>query len=296
MLKRLSTSVLSLLLSCTATTATAAEPARVRAYVDADTANEVDDPYAIYRALVAPELEVVGLSSMSWKSADDFAAGTRKSQRMNEEILALTGRAGAVSHPLGALAPMPDERTPVDSPAARDIIAKAKETPDGTKLRVYVLGGYTNVASALLLDAGLKERIAVYLMGYKYADGRFTTDEFNAEGDLNAARYMLRSGVELHVMPANILGRFLWSRAAVDEHFKGRGGVRDYLVARWQSEAPRDAQRILWDIAVFEATLRPALAKAEDAKVDGGATVHVWVEVDVAGMQADYWKATEGGR
>ncbi len=48
--------------------------------------------------------------------------------------------------------PMPAASTPVDSPAARDLIAKAKAMPDGKKLQVFVLGAYTNVASALLLD------------------------------------------------------------------------------------------------------------------------------------------------
>ncbi len=270
--------------------AVAAGDARVRAYVDADTANEVDDPYAIFRALVAPEFEVVGLSSAGWKT-DDFAAATRASQKMNEEVLTLLGLSRSIPHPLGALSRMPDRSTPVDSPAARDIIARARETPAGQKLHIFVLGCYTNVASALLIDPGIKGRVAVYAMGYNYRDGRLATDEFNCEGDPNAATSLLGSGVDLHLMPASVLRDFWWDKSAVDDHFKGRGGIKDYLVARWEAVAPRDGRRILWDIAVFEAYLRPGSAKLETIDRDG-AKVRVWVEVDKEAMQSDYWAET----
>jgi len=267
------------------------KPAKPRVYIDTDTANEIDDPYAIFRALVAPELDVVGLSSMSWRDMD-FAAGARQSQQMNEEILALMTLTDRVSHPLGAHQPMPDASTPVDSPASRDIIAKAKETPAGRKLHVFVLGAYTNVASALLMEPAIKDKMAVYVMGYNYVDGRFQTDEFNCQGDLNAAACLPRTGVELYVMAASTLLDYQWAKADVDAHFKGQSGIRDYLVNRWESWAPTAAHRILWDTAVFEAFLNPELARLETVSLDG-ATVRVWTGVDREAMQADYWAATK---
>ncbi|WP_254053490.1 SGNH/GDSL hydrolase N-terminal domain-containing protein [Singulisphaera sp. GP187] len=267
-------------------------PTKPHVYIDTDTANEIDDPYAVFRALVAPEFQVVGLSSMSWGGNPDFAAGTRKSQKMNEDVLALMQLTDRISHPLGALSPMPDASKPVDSPAARDIIAKAKELPVGEKLQVFVLGAYTNVASALLLDPSLKDKLAVHVMGYNFVDGRLKTDEFNCQGDLNAASYLLKSGVELYAMPANILWGFLWTKADVDAHFKGKEGVRDYLVKRWEAHAPNDPRRILWDIAVFEAILRPKLAIRTEVVLEGS-RIQVWTKVDGKAMQADYWAATQ---
>ncbi len=78
----------------------------------------------------------------------------------------------------------------------------------------------------------------------------------------------------------------------MDRHFKGKGGVRDYLVKRWEAHAPKDASRILWDIAVFEAYLHPDLATLKEV-THNGANLRVWTEVNVAGMQADYWAATK---
>jgi inosine-uridine nucleoside N-ribohydrolase len=251
--------------------------------VDTDTANEVDDPYAVFRALVAPEFDVVGLSSMSWRDKQPFADGVKESQRMNEDILALMKRTDQISHPLGALTPMPDPATPSDSPAARDIIAKAKAMPAGQKLHVFVLGAYTNIASALLRDPSVKEKIVVFVMGYNYVDGLIRTNEFNCEGDLNAASYLLTSGVELHVMPANVLNSYQWTKADIDRHFKGQGGIRDYLVKRWETHAPNDSQRVLWDTAVFEAFLHPNLATEKEIS-HKGFRIRVWTDVDTPGM------------
>lgn len=261
-------------------------------YIDTDTANEVDDPFAIYRALLAPEFNVVGLSSAGWGAPNVFGNNTRTSQKMNEELLALLKLGDRVSHPIGALRPMPEASTPVDSPAARDLIAKAKAMPGGRELQVFVLGAYTTVASALLMDPGIKDKIAVHVMGFRYDDKRLTPSEFNTMGDLHAAAHLLRSGVELKIMQNTALGDFVWSKAEVDAHFKGKGGVPDYLVKRWETHCPKDTRRILWDIAVFEAVLRPELATQQEIEHEG-AKIHVWTAVDLPGMKADYWKATE---
>ncbi|WP_406699535.1 SGNH/GDSL hydrolase family protein [Singulisphaera sp. Ch08] len=267
-------------------------PTKPQVYIDADTGNEVDDPFAIYRALVAPEFHVVGLTSAGWGKTADFPTNTRTSQKMNEEVLGLLKLEDRIPHPIGALNPMPAVSTPVDSPAARDIIAKAKAMPNGQKLQVFVLGCYTNVASALLLDPSIKDKMAVHVMGFRYDDKRLTPNEFNTLGDLHAAAHLLKSGVELKAMVNSTLGQFQWSKAEVDAHFKGKGGVRDFQVKRWESHAPNDRNRTLWDIAVFEAVLRPELATLTEV-VHDGSKLHVWTHVDVKGMQADYWEATK---
>ncbi|MES2466890.1 MAG: SGNH/GDSL hydrolase family protein [Verrucomicrobiota bacterium] len=280
--------------SAAAGTGGAAKPEspKLEVYIDTDTANEVDDPFAIYRALLAPEFNVVGLSSAGWGEPKDFETNARSSQKMNEELLGLLNLGDRLPHPLGALNPMPAAATPVDSPAARDLIAKAKAVPEGRKLQVFVLGAYTNVASALLLEPGIKDRMAVHVMGFRYDDQRLTPTEFNTLGDLHAAAHLLKCGVELKIMQNTALGDFFWSKAEVDVHFKGKGGVADYLVRRWETHSPKDTQRVLWDIAIFEAVLRPHLAPLQEIEHEG-AKLHLWTRVDLMGMKADYWEATK---
>ncbi len=211
---------------------------------------------------------------------------------MNEELLGLLNLTDRISHPIGALKPMPGAATPVDSPAARDIIAKANAMPSGEKLQVFVLGCYTNVASALLLDPSIKDKISVHLMGFNFLDNQLKPSEFNSLGDLHAAAFLIKSGVELKVMVNTSMQKFHWKKKDVIAHFKDKGGVPEYLVNRWQEHCPNSSQRILWDIAVFEAVLRPQLATLTEITQEGS-RIQVWTHIDVQGMQADYWEATK---
>ncbi len=267
-------------------------PSKPHVYIDTDMAAEIDDSFAVYRALIAPELNVVGVSSIGWQGPLDFPVNTQASQKMIEDVLALLGLKESISHPIGAMNPMPEKHKPVDCPAARDIIAKAKAVPIGEKLQVFVLGAYTNVASALLLDPGIRDNLTVHVMGFRYDDARLTTNESNCQSDLHAAAWLLESGVELKIMPSSTLRQFQWSKADADTHLKGKGGVRDYLVKRWESYAPNSTEHTQWDIAVFEAFLRPQLATLSKG-VHDDAGFQIWTGVDIPGMKADYWEATK---
>ena len=94
---------------------------KIRVIIDADTANEIDDFYAIVRGLLAPEFQVEGLCSATF-GRNPPTRNIRASQQFNEEILAHLGLSGAIPAPMGSATPMPDKRTPADSPAARHII------------------------------------------------------------------------------------------------------------------------------------------------------------------------------
>ena len=54
-----------------------------------------------------------------------------------------------------------DEKTPVDSPAARFIVEKAREYSVDRPLYVLAIGAITNVASAILMDPSICEKIVV---------------------------------------------------------------------------------------------------------------------------------------
>ena len=79
-----------------------------RVLIDADTANEVDDPYAIVRALIEPSLEVVGLASAQWQVSHWATPTTMEdSQRLNEFLLGHLDRTD-LPHPRGAAARLYD--------------------------------------------------------------------------------------------------------------------------------------------------------------------------------------------
>jgi inosine-uridine nucleoside N-ribohydrolase len=204
---------------------------------------------------------------------------------------------------------MTDVTSPVDSPAARHIIARARDGGAGGKLVVLALGAATNLASALLLDPSIADRVVFGFIDGDYNDGRWGPGIYNWKNDIHAVQVLFGSRVDYLHMPAPSVSRDLTvGKREVDRHLKGRGGVWDFLVGRWESH-PRAATRerwVLWDVALVEAVLRPRLATAEtvaaplirdaetvEQRPDNPRKVTVFRAIDAEGMHADYWDALD---
>lgn len=274
---------------------------RVRMIIDSDTANEIDDLYAIVRALLEPRFDIRGLSSAQWNHRLSPPDTVMQSQRLNEDLLALLGRRD-IPHPLGAEMIMGkpwggDE--PRDSPAAQLMITLARQMPPGQKLVIASLGAVTNVASAIKLAPDIVPRIACYNLGGRYhADRRvWDKDEFNVRNDLNATNFLFNTeGLELHQMPINILFEFRFRRDEVMQRLAARGGVWGYLATRWLTHSPANETWIMWDLALIQALARPELAT--EARVmtppeNRQREIHVYTRVDTEGLLRDWWQVFE---
>jgi inosine-uridine nucleoside N-ribohydrolase len=279
----------------------------MRVIVDADTANEIDDLYAIVRALVAPEFQVEGLTSAHYTRSTKSNETVGRSQAINEQILDAMGLRGSIPHAIGADRSMAAPTTPVDSPAARLIIEKAHAGGPNDKLVVFALGACTNLASALLLDPTIESKVVFAFIDGDFKEGRWGPGIFNWKNDIHAVKAIFESDVEYIHMPAPTVSvEMELSKEMVDQHLKGRGGVWDLLVDRWET-FPRTANRkkkTMWDIALIEAVLRPELAtsaivgapiihNAETVEPfdDNPRKVKVFAAIDAEGMQRDFWEA-----
>lgn len=281
----------------------------VRVIVDADTANEIDDLYAIVRALVAPEFRVEGLTSAHYTRSTKPNETVHRSQAINEQILDAMALRESIPHPLGADRSMAAPATPVDSPAARLIIERAHAGGPDDKLLVFALGACTNLASALLLDPSIESKVVFAFIDGDYKDRRWGPGIFNWKNDIHAVKVIFESKVEYIHMPApSVSVEMELSKKEVDEHLSGRGGVWDLLVDRWET-FPRTAKKetkTMWDIALIEAVLRPKLATPvvvgaptiHDSKTvqqfpDNPRRVTVFEAIDADGMRRDFWEAID---
>jgi purine nucleosidase len=265
--------------------------------IDADTANEIDDLYAIVRALRAPGLHVLALSSAQWNhrlSPDD---SVMRSQVLNEDLVRLLGRQD-IPVPLGAEMIMGKPwggTEPSDSPAAQMIIRSARAMPEGQKLTVISLGAVTNLASAIRIAPDIVPRLACYALGARFDSARqvWNKDEFNVRNDLNAFNYLLDAeGLELHVMPVNILLDFKFRQDETVQRLGGRGPLWDYLAARWLSHAPTAREWIMWDLALVQAWLRPELAEQAQFTTppeNKERQIRVYTRIDRESMLRDWW-------
>ncbi len=244
----------------------------VRAVLDTDTYNEIDDQFALVYALLAPErirLEAVyaapffypALNSRSSSAADGM-------EKSHGEILRILDRMPFARRPdvfRGADRFLPDGTRPVPSPAAVDLVRRAQATRTGERLCVFATGAITNVASALLLDPGIADRITVVWLGghpHAWPDGL----EFNLCQDVAAAQTIVRSRVPFVQIPCKNVAEHL--RTTVPEmaaHVRGRGAIGDYLFkifdgydnAGDRAGAP-GWSKPLWDIACVAVAIQPA--------------------------------------
>ncbi len=224
----------------------------VHVVLDTDTFNEVDDQFALTYALFSGgriELEAVHAAPFHNGLSSGPADGMARSFNEIKQILDLTGRTD-VPALRGSDRWMASPDQPVDSPAARDLIERSKAHRDGP-LYVAAIAAITNVASAILLDPSIVERIVVCWLGGQPHDWP-TADEFNLSGDVHASRVLLDSGVPLVQFPCQQVAEMLRvSRPEIDRHFGGRGKVGDYL-AGIIADVLRDvpgATRVIWDLA-----------------------------------------------
>ena len=296
-------------LACCCFGASGRADAPVRVIVDADTANEIDDLYAIVRAIAAPEFQVEGLTSAHFTRSTESNETVHRSQKINEQLLDAMGLRSSIPHPVGADRSMPDAMTAVDSPAARFIIERAHAGDKNNKLIVFALGACTNLASALVLDPSIESKVIFAFIDGDYKDGKWGPGIFNWKNDISAVKVIIESEVEYFHMPARSVSvEMKLSKNDVDQHLKGKGGVWDLLVDRWET-FPRTANqkvKVMWDVSLIEAILRPELATPvvvgapiiHDAQTveqypENKRRVTVFEAIDAEGMDRDFWKAID---
>ncbi|THH34609.1 nucleoside hydrolase [Neolewinella litorea] len=289
---------LLLLLATSCRSPVLAQPTeKVRLILDSDTANEIDDLYAIAYLFAEESIDWVGLNSAQWFHHMSGDSTVYQSQRLNEELLTLAGRLD-LPHPLGADTIMGQPwggYDPRDSPAARLIIQEARRAGAG-KLVVMCIGASTNLASAIALAPDIKDKITAYVLGFQYdTTGRYwNKDEFNIRRDLNAANYLLNAeGLELHVMPTSTARQYEWRREPTFERLDRSGPIGAYLKARWQNFAPGAESWIMWDVALLQAFLHPKQATQIQVTTPPENTrrqVWIYTDIDEEAMARDYWQ------
>lgn len=277
-----------------------------------DTDPGQDDAVAILLALASPELEVLGLTTVAGNVP---LALTQKNARMVCELAARTEIpvfAGCDAPLRRALvtAEHVHGRTGLDGPAlpaptmplaqghAVDfIINTLRREPEGT-ITLCTLGPLTNIATALGRAPDIAPRIRrIVLMGGAYFEvGNITpAAEFNIYVDPEAAEIVLKTGIDIVILPLDVTHKALTTRARIDA-FRALGTDVGTAVAdltdffeRFDMEKYGSEGAPLHDPCVIAWLLKPELFS--------GRRINVEVETQsdlTRGMTvADWWGVTE---
>ncbi len=238
---------------------------RVDVVLDTDTYNEVDDQYALAYLLRSGErLRVEAIYAAPFSRcggrfasirAETPAQGMEQSYEEILHILRLCGREELTPRVFrGATAYLPDESHPVDSPAARDLAARAMEHTPEQPLYVAAIGAITNVASALLLQPAIRDRIVVVWLGghaHDWPDCR----EFNLYQDVAAARVVFNSGAAVVQLPCmGVVSAFSTTAPELIHWLKGKNALCDYLVDLTLQDSARNIGEGCWSRPIWDVT------------------------------------------
>ncbi len=243
------------------------KPGKLDLVVDTDAFNEIDDQFAIAYALRSPErINLCALyaapffNSLSSSPADGMEKSYHEIRRVLERMH--DPRASDESFVLrGSEGYLPDGDTPVESDAARDLVRRALAAKD--VLYVAAIGAITNVASAILMEPKIVDKLVLIWLG-GHAPGWSSTKEFNLKQDIHAARVVLDSGVPLVLIPCcGVADRLTLSVPELERWLDGKNALGTYLtenVRRALADDPGDfpgAARVIWDISAIAYIINP---------------------------------------
>ncbi|NJN27842.1 MAG: nucleoside hydrolase [Cyclobacteriaceae bacterium] len=279
-----------------------AQTTKTRVIVDADTGNEVDDLYAITRALIAPEFEVLALNSTQWENSHWNMDKTMEvSQRLNERILSYLNMSN-LPHPRGSYYRLYDWGQDVAqySGAAHRIILEAQKASPEHKLTIIALGALTNVASALLIAPDIAPNIRLYCLGtsYHFEKGYWKKTDFNCLMDPHAIDVVFdNAALEVHITPVNVAATMKVTREKLAENFMGKQDLRGFLYERWMTHMDGGYhERVLWDLLPVYMLLKPGWA--EEVMIgtppeNTARQIYVTKSFDHKKMEEDFWLETQ---
>jgi purine nucleosidase len=196
---------LILILLCLAAGLSAAA-ARIPVILSTDVGNEIDDQWAVAYLLTNPQFEVLGMVSAHAPTLPPPAAHYTYRVLVDE----VENRLNLASHPPlfeGSSLPLADTHSPRPNAGVDFIIGASRDFSKDHRLDVLTIGAATDVASAILQDPAIVDRIRVVAMGFnRWPDGG---DEFNVANDPRAWQVILNSEVPVVIGSGDVCRDYL---------------------------------------------------------------------------------------
>ena len=226
--------------------------------MDTDTFNEIDDQFALaYMLKSQDKLNVKAINAAPFFNGHSTSPedGMLRSYDEILHVLKLLGMEQFNDFVYqGSTTFLTDEKTPVESPAARNLVKLAHQQDVEKPLYIIALAAITNIASALLLDPSIREKIVVVWLGgnsYTWPNNK----EFNLFQDIAAARVVFDSGVPVIQLPCmGVVSELRTTGPELRFHLKDGNAFCDYLIDITYKEAQLNNQgdcwsRAIWDVA-----------------------------------------------
>ena len=234
---------------------------------DSDTYNEIDDQFALAYLIKNNDklrLKAIYAAPFFNDKSTGPKDGMEKSYDEIKNILALMGvekQYGSVTFK-GSDAFLSSEDAPVVSDSAKDLAERAMNYTPDAPLYVVAIGAITNVASALLINPAIRDRIVIVWLGGNALDWH-NNREFNLFQDVASARVVMGCGAAVVLLPCmGVVSAFYVTAPELEHYLTGKNKLCDYLLkATLQYSAERHElptwARPIWDVTAVAWLLDP---------------------------------------
>ncbi|WP_062521973.1 nucleoside hydrolase [Demequina silvatica] len=211
---------------------------RTRVIIDNDFMGDPDDLFQLVHHLLSPSVEIPLIVSSHLHEGEPWDPSDRQAANgalVVRDVLARMGIDGDGRIVAGAEAALADPATPRDTPAARAIIAEALRD-DRRPLYYAAGGGLTDLASALLIEPAIAERMTLVWIGGSEHPGLgiiapgVPAAEYNLTIDIPAAQAVFGdSAIPIWQVPRPAYRQAIVSFAELRTGIKPLGPVGAYL-------------------------------------------------------------------
>lgn len=238
---------------------------RIRAVLDTDAFNEIDDQFAIVQAILSPQrigLEAIYAAPFHNSHSRSPQDGMELSY---EEILRLLDRLEIKSSGFafrGVTDYVGNSKIPQSSQAVDDLIARARTASEVAPLYVIAIAAISNIASALLKAPDIAGRIVVVWLGGHALEWPHTR-EFNLRQDVGGAQVLFDCGVPLVMVPCMGVTSHLHSTVPeIERYVEPCGAIGAFLAQRFKEYSAEHMgwSKEIWDMAPVGWLLDPEWA------------------------------------
>ncbi len=228
---------------------------KIKAILDTDTYNEIDDQFALVQMLFSKEkIEVRSINAAPF-SMNNRSDNPKKGMELSyDEIFRLLEKLNFKKNNFvfkGSTKYVGFEKKPINSPAVDNIIESALKCSEEDPLYVLAIGAISNVASALLKEPEIIKKIVVVWLG---GNALYWPQnlEFNLKQDIGGTQVLFDSGVSLVMVPCKgVTSHLISTVPEIEKYIEPHGEIGRFLAMRFKeySSIHKGWSKEIWDMA-----------------------------------------------
>ena len=229
----------------------------VKVILDTDTYNEIDDQFALVQMLFSQNrINTLSINAAPF-SMNDRSDNPEKGMELSYvEIFRLLEKIDFKKNNFvfkGSTKYIGFDKKPINSPAADNIIENALRCSENDPLYVIAIGAITNVASAILKEPEIINKIVVVWLGGNALYWP-ENNEFNLKQDIGGAQVLFDSGVSLVLVPCKGVTSHLISTVSdIEKYIEPHGQIGKFLAMRFKeyNNNHKGWSKEIWDMAAI---------------------------------------------